>query len=257
MVLKGKTSPPQSKTSTDDLSGTTNGVKKSNWADSDDDEDFTASFNSLDRVKELEKTWSAKDAVITELTVTGREKDARIIKLESALECQKQSLPALQTAADASTAQVEGLQHENYKQLLHVQKLVAEVDEKDRRIAALETEVDEQSAKIAEQSAKIAKLDAVDRSTQASSHDTAPATEAATTSKAAGPAANLSVFPVFATPTTVKHMAPPPPAPKLKMTVDLSNSAKKPAAKTVTPKKKVEITSTDAAKDGPAPTIDP
>ncbi|KAJ4400132.1 hypothetical protein N0V91_008923 [Didymella pomorum] len=250
MVLKGKTSPPQSKTSTDDLSGTTNGVKKSNWADSDDDEDFTASFNSLDRVKELEKTRSAKDAVITELTVTGREKDARIIKLESALECQKQSLPALQTAADASTAQVEGLQHENYKQLLHVQKLVAEVDEKDRRIAALETEVDEQSAKIAE-------LDAVDRSTQASSHDTAPATEAATTSKAAGPAANLSVFPVFATPTTVKHMAPPPPAPKLKMTVDLSNSAKKPAAKTVTPKKKVEITSTDAAKDGPAPTIDP
>ncbi|KAF3040565.1 hypothetical protein E8E11_000063 [Didymella keratinophila] len=281
------------------LKGATNGVKKSNWADSDDDEEFTASFNSLGRVKELEKTLSAKEARITEFEIAGKEKDARIIELESALERQKQGLSALQTAADASSAYVEGLKQENHKQFLHVQKLVAEVDEKDHRIAALETEVDEQCAKIAE-------LDAEDRSTQASSQSAAPSTEPATTlakvetehnvaetnrdattgeqtatevpttntdapfrpsaktdsgkadsGKANGPAANLSAFPVFATPATVKHTAPPPPAPKLKMPVDLSKFAKKPAAKTVTPKKKIEVASTDAAKDGPVPTIDP
>jgi len=298
MVSKGKTSPPRSRTTADDLAGATNGVKKSNWADSDDDEEFTASFNSLGCVEALEKTVSAKDARIAELTVAGQEKDARITELESALENQKQSISALQNAADATSAQVEGLQQKNQRQFLHVQKLVAEVDEKDRRIAALETEVDEQCAKIAE-------LDAEDRSAQASSQSPAPSTEPVITptkvkakyqvaetkkdansgeqtaakgltndtdapvtpsaktaaetgpNKAAGPTANLSAFPVFAIPATVKQTAPPPPAPKLKMPVDLSKFAKKPAAKTVTPKKKIEVTSTNATKDGPAPEIDP
>jgi hypothetical protein len=294
MLLKGMASPPLSRASADDLPGTTNDVKKSNWADSDDEDDFTASFNLSGRVKELEKNVTARDARITELTVAGQDKDARITELESALEGQKQSLSALQNAADAASVQVEGLQQEKHKKLLYVEKLVAEVDEKDRRITALETEVDEQYAKIAE-------LGAEDRSTQASSHSLAPATEPATTpakveaeheltetnedaasggqtavkpsatdtntpvspsakvacSEAAGPAANLSAFPVFATPTTIKHAAPPPPAPKLKMPVDLSMFAKKPLTKIVTPKRKLETTSHEAAKGGPAPIIDP
>lgn len=293
MVLKGKTSPSQSHTTADGLAGATNGVKKSNWADSDDEEEFTASFSMSGRVKELEKTVSAKDTRITELKAAAQEKAARITELESALEGQKQGLAVLQSTTDAYAAQVAELKLENKKQFLHVQKLVAEVDEKDRRIAALETEVDEYCAKIAE-------LDSDDRSTQASLHDPAPAIVAVTTpaeaevelktieadkvtapgkqtakvsttdtntpispaaktdsSKADGPTANLSAFPVFATPATVKQAAPPPPAPKLKMPVDLSKFANKPAAKTVTPKKKVETTSNDAAKDGPAPTIDP
>ncbi|KAJ4374645.1 hypothetical protein N0V86_007518 [Didymella sp. IMI 355093] len=293
MALNGKPSSSLSNASADDLAGTTNGVKKSNWADSDDEEESMVSFNISGRMKELQKTLFVKDTRIMELTTTVQEKDARIIELESALEGQKQSLACLQTASDTSAAHVAKLQKENHKQALHVQKLVAEVDEKDRRIAALESEDDKHCATIAE-------LDVGDNSTQVSSHDSALATEAITApaktevvheatktnknvapveqtatkaantdtesvslsaktfpTKTTGPAPNLSAFRVFATSTTVKNTTPPPPAPKLKMPVDLSKFAKKPAAKRVASKKKVEATLNEAAKDGPAPTIDP
>lgn len=277
MALNGEPSPPLLDISTDNILGTTNGVKKSNWADSDGEEDFLTSFTSTERVKELEETVTAKDARITDLTTAVQEKDTRIAELESTL---------------------DELQKENHKQFLHVQKLVAEVDEKDRRIAALETEVDQHCATIAE-------LGVGENSTQVSSHQAAPATNAADTpaattvkvkaqhetidtnkqaepaaqtaikaaptdtnalvspsaktvsTKAAGPSVNFSAFPVFATPVTVKHTAPPPPAPKLKMPVDLSKFVKKLAAKSAAPKKKVEATSDETAKDGPAPKIDP
>lgn len=298
MALNGELSPPLLDISTNNTPGTTNSVKKSNWADSDDEEDFLTSFASTERVKELEETVTAKDARITDLTTAVQEKDTRIAELESTLDEQKQRFADLQLTADASTAQIDELQKENHKQFLHVQKLVAEVDEKDRRIAALETEVDEHCATIAE-------LGVGENSTQVSSHQAAPATTAVDTpaattvkaevqhetidtnkkaepaaqtaikaaptdtnalvspsaktasTKAAGPSVNLSAFPVFATLVTVKHTAPPPPAPKLKMPVDLSKFVKKPAAKSAAPKKKVEATSDEIAKDGPAPKIDP
>ena len=295
MVLKGKMSRSRSQALVETPLGTTNGVKKANWADSDDEEEFLASFASSGRVRELEKTVSAKDSRITDLTSALQEKNNHVIELESALEEQKHRLTELQGTAEASTAQIEELKKDNQKQYLHVQKLVAEVDEKDRRIAALESEVDEHYATIAE-------LNAGDDSTQVSSHDTLTATkhlsstdmtrskvevkdgelvlteqtarpetnEAATgddvtvaastkpaPTNSAGPSASLSEFPIFATPATVKQTVPPPPAPKLKMPVDLSKFANKPATKTAAPKKKIEAASVEAAKDGPAPKIDP
>lgn len=279
MSLKGKSSPLCPTANADSLSGIINGVKKSNWADSDDEEEFMASFHLSERVRELEKTVF--------------DKDARITKLESALEDQKQCQSALQNAVDASCDQIEELQQENHKHFSHVQKLIAEVDEKGRRITDLETEFNLQCARIAE-------LNAEDCSTQASSHSAITRTESATSpakieadyemaetnrndliertaekaaikdtessistfaqtksNTAAGPAPVLSAFPIFATPAMTKHMAPPPPAPKLKMPIDLSKFLKKPAAKVDVSKKKVETASHEVAKDGPAPTINP
>ncbi|KAF2621342.1 hypothetical protein BU25DRAFT_238358 [Macroventuria anomochaeta] len=277
------------------LKGTTNGIEKTNWADSDDEEEFLASFTSSGRVQELEKTIAAKVSRITDLTTALQQKEGRITELESTFEEQKDRLTELQANTDALTTQIAELKKENHNKSLHVQKLVAEVNEKDRRIAALETEVDEHCATIAE-------LDVGDSSTQVSSHDTPavtkevgtsgtsspkvkvregevgpakkaaqPTTKEVTTgddapvipspmfahTKTAGPTVNLSGFPIFATPATVKQTTPPPPAPMLKMPVDLSKFAKKPACKTVTPRKKVEAASAEVVKDGPVPQIDP
>lgn len=65
-------------------------------------------------------------------------------------------------------------------------------------------------------------------------------------------------FPIFATPTTVRTAAPPPPAPVLKMGIDLSKFLKKPASKQHN--KKAEAGSgldRFNVKKGPAPKINP
>ncbi|KAH6633710.1 hypothetical protein C7974DRAFT_453215 [Boeremia exigua] len=281
------------KRSTAVLKSSSNGVKKANWADSDDEEEFLASFTSSTRIGELEKTIAAKNALLTDLETSLQEKYIRIIELGATLEEQQLRLTELQGVVDASAAQIEELKKENHKQFLHVQKLVADVDEKDRRISALETEVDEHCATIAEFSVG-------DNSTQASSNEASeilqigptddksyktenkdkevlssehmvqqkikevdlngtsgiPSTKT-TPLKAKGPTVNLSGFPIFSTPATVKQVAPPPPAPKLRMPVDLTKFAKKPVTKTPASKTTVKAVSANAAEDGPAPKMNP
>lgn len=210
------------------------------------------------------------------------------------MEKQNFHITGLEGASDAYAAQIKELKSENHKKALQVEQLVGDVVERDRHIAALETEVDEQCATIAD-------LDLGDNSTQVSSHDASEApkaistvtvpqkvkvkanvvdsrqqamrlepfnesgsgtaittleTSALTAEATAGPAANLSIFPIFATASTVKQTIPPPPAPKLRMAVDLAKFAKKSTTKPIGSTKKTDTTLSNARKDGPAPTID-
>lgn len=242
----------------------------------------------------------AKDTRITDLMTALQGKNVQIAGLEETTELQKSLTIGAQATAEALNTQVEELKKENHKQSLHAQKLVAEVDEKDRRIAALEIEVDEHCA-------TIARLDEGESSARFSSHhslqtdqdgntghsashktgdiktewqkiDLGPAgqhmqytvEEASNTmvnpttspeasiEKGAGPTVNLSAFPIFATTTTVKQVAAPPPAPKLKMAIDLSKFTKKPATEIfATQKKQVKAASVHSAEDGSVPIIDP
>ncbi|KAF9690759.1 hypothetical protein EKO04_011232 [Ascochyta lentis] len=276
------------------VKGAKNDNKKSDWADSDDDDKFVASFKSTPCVQELEKTVAAKDARITDLSTELQEKEGRITELEDVVAKQQRILDDMESSVRATATQVEELKEDNHKQLLHVQELVAEVDEKNRRIAVLEADVDDHRDTLAE-------LDIEDASTQASSHEAAvdeggddtkeggtemeaqsPKTAESTTKlgamddnkdtpghaahpsepkitipEASGPAVNLSEFPVFSTSATVKNTTPPPPAPKLKMGIDVSKFGKKTSTKKHILKAKMAF---DAGKklykDGPAPIID-
>lgn len=292
MFLKSMPSPHPPHISTDKSRGGTDGSKKTSWADSDDEEEFLASFTSSGRMNELEKTVAAKDARITDILSLLQQKDARIADLESAIEKQSLRFSELEGTVDASIVQIKELEKDNHKRALHVQQLVADVDEKDRRIAVLESEIDEQYATIAE-------LDSGNDSTQVSSHGTPKISKSTsadtnpqkdelkhdtkeppqhtvqpkagnppvdnigvtsptktTPTTATGPTVNLSAFPIFVTAATIKQTAPPPSAPKLKMAVDLSKFGKKSTTKSTTSKRDSNATPLDAKIDGPAPTID-
>lgn len=303
-VSKGNLCPSPSQSLANISTGTTNGVKKINWADSDDDEDFLASFipNKTTRIQELQDTVAAMDARITDLTTVIRERDSRIAKVESTAKEQQRRLADLQESMKGFAGQIEELKKESHKQPLQVQELVAKVDAKDQRIAPLEIKVDEHRTTITE-------LDLGDKSTQVSSQDAPVSAEGAgqtkmerlkaqstdedvkttkqpaqhigqaTTVKSAGdafasempspeskpaptkesvPSVNLAGFPIFATRSTVKNIPPPPPAPKLKMGVDLSKFAHKPAIKQLGSKHKAGTESEERiAKSGPVPKIDP
>ncbi|KAJ4333867.1 hypothetical protein N0V95_009322 [Ascochyta clinopodiicola] len=277
------------------LKGSNVDTKKSDWADSDDDEEFLASFSNAPRVQELEKTVTAKNARITDLNTALQEKEGSIAELEGVVEKQQRSLDKMDISTDALASQIEGLKKEVQKQHFHVQELIAKVDEKDRRIAVLETELDLHCNTVAE-------LDVGQAMTLASSHETsvvadeevtkdkhtkkeAQSTETAvaptkpvvkndnkdtsvpdtdspepktTLSGAPGPGVDFSGFPVFATPATIKQTAPPPPAPKLKMGVDLSKFAKKASStnRNTAKAKTGSVKGKPIHWDGPAPKID-
>jgi hypothetical protein len=92
--------------------------------------------------------------------------------------------------------------------------------------------------------------------------DTAPVQSVdADLAKPAGPAVNTSEFPVYSTTATIKQITAPPPAPKLRMAVDMSKYAKKrsPATTikpTVTEKQMDKATPVGGNKDLPVPKID-
>jgi hypothetical protein len=121
---------------------------KTSWADSDDESEYPALTSPLRRVKELESTVSAKNSQLIDMTTALQEKDAKTTELKATVESQQPLINSAQATAMASTKQVKELEKENHKQFLHIQKLVAEVDEKDRRIAILEFKVDEHCATI-------------------------------------------------------------------------------------------------------------
>jgi hypothetical protein len=254
--------------------GDSKAVKKADWADSDDDEEFLASFISDAHADELENPVTTEEPGNTDLTTELKKKDDLIKELEDTIKVQEHRLADLQMLADASAAQIKELKEKHCNRLLQIQHMVAEIDEKDRCIAALETEKEEShftnaGPEVGESSSQepshavhvIAERDALTDTTEAETKSTvevdnayvnsvqqatkpiavAEAKQATSitasdtgllpvSSHDAGPTVNLSEFPVFVTAATIKHTPPPPPAPKLKMGVDLSNFAKKPSS---------------------------
>ena len=118
--------------------------KKTNWADSDDDEEFLAAITlkKNPRIIVLENTVTTKDAQIVELEAKMAIKDVRIEELETMVVKKDQHICELATSLQDKSSSLENVEKQLAVQTSHVEKLVAEVDEKDRRIAELETEVD-------------------------------------------------------------------------------------------------------------------
>jgi len=160
LVLKGKSAATTAGrlAATDHGAGMANGTapsstpKKTDWADSDDDEDFLASFSAKKnpRVTTLESEVAQKKAVIEGLEATVGAKDARIQQLEDVVAEKALHMSGLEADMEEKDAHVEKLKDENHTQYLYVQELVAEVDEKSRRVQELETELDVKGARIRE-----------------------------------------------------------------------------------------------------------
>jgi hypothetical protein len=158
MVLKGKPSTAALTTATHRVSGVTNGAPatptatKHDWADSEDDNDFIASFSAQKnpRITTLELEVTEKDARIEALESVVDAKDARVAQLEDVADAKEQHIASLEADAHEKEAKIEKLRRENHTQFLYVQELVGEVDEKQRRIDELETELDNKGARIRE-----------------------------------------------------------------------------------------------------------
>lgn len=141
LVLKG-TANGATKTSTP----TSSNGKKTDWADSEDEDEFLTGFSKPPRVITLENEVARKDARIGELEAVVGIKDVRIGELEGQVEEQSHVISSLQTHVEDYSALVSDLKHGQSEQSLYVQELVAEVDEKGRRIGQLEVELDEKGA---------------------------------------------------------------------------------------------------------------
>jgi hypothetical protein len=158
MVLKGKPPAAALTAATHRDSGMTNGApatptaKKHDWADSEDDDDFIASFSAQKnpRITTLELEVTEKDARIEALESVVDAKDAHIAQLEDVVDEKEQQIDSLEADAQDKDVQIEKLRRENHTQFLYVQELVGEVDEKQRRVDELETELDNKGARIRE-----------------------------------------------------------------------------------------------------------
>jgi hypothetical protein len=155
IVLKGNKPAAQRATTTDHAAGMTNGAsatstpKKPNWADSDEDDDFIASFPTKKetRLATLEAELADKTARTESLEGVVSTKDARIAQLEDVVKEKDHRILDLEAVVDAKNADIEKLKADNHAQFLYVQELVAEVDEKSRCIRDLETELDIKGAR--------------------------------------------------------------------------------------------------------------
>lgn len=169
VVLKGKGSASSATPVTDRITGMANGTpvtstpKKTDWADSDDDEDFLASFSAKKdpRIVSLENEVAQKDANIEALDAVVSMKAARIAELEGVIGGKALHIANLEMEVEKKDATVEKLKSENHTQFLYVQELVGEVDEKSRRIDKLETVLDDKCVRIRE-----LEQDAADSSSQ-------------------------------------------------------------------------------------------
>lgn len=140
----------------------TNG--KMSWADSEDDDDFLASFGARKNpaITMLEAAVSQKDARIGELEAhvgtttvrmeqletSGADKDVQISNLKAVAEDDQTRIAELQYVVKEKDARIFALEKDNKLQSLHVQELIAEVDEKDRLMATLEKELDNKGTSI-------------------------------------------------------------------------------------------------------------
>lgn len=259
MVLKGEQHFLDiANTATHSMTGMANGAsasftpKKTDWADSDDDEDFIASFSAkknpritaleaevvqqVAQIVTLEAAVSTKDVRTAELEVTVQEKDLHIADLESQVE-------------DKDTT-VEQLKTENRTQFLYVQELVGEVDEKSRRIHQLESELEEKCIRIRELKSESPSTPEAQFYADESlkiEHPQDPLTDAVLPSDAYigdeeespiqalpskdGPTVNESKYPKLWSPDMPKKVAPVEKPKALKMAIDTSKYVKKaPAA---------------------------
>lgn len=138
--------------------GKTNGAaslhtpKKTDWADSDEDDDFIAKFSALKnpRIFSLEQQLEQKENSIEALNSVLDTKNVRIVELEDIVEHKDHLVSSLEKEMEAKDSQIEQLKVKNNKQFLYVQELVAEVDEKSRRIRDLESELNENCTRIRE-----------------------------------------------------------------------------------------------------------
>jgi uncharacterized coiled-coil protein SlyX len=158
MVLKGKPPAAALIVATYHDSGIANGTpasatpKKHDWADSEDDDDFIASFSAQKnpRITALENKAAHQDARIEALESIVESKDTRIAQIEDVVEEKVQRIISLEMDAQAKDAILEKLRTDNHTQFLYVQELVGEVDEKTRRVQELEIELDNRGARIRE-----------------------------------------------------------------------------------------------------------
>lgn len=226
-------------------------IQKINWADSDNEENFLASFTSTTQISKHRKTSAAEQTGIAGLIISAREKDARVGELERSLVGQQRRIVELENSAKASASHKESSKQNRQQELPPVKGLVTEVDETTKRFPALKTKVKKERVLISE-------VDVNDHSTQVSTSKNSktpqsplPQTEAVTESllpsgktapslpessgfnnmaatsttakpnlgpkevlpKQAGPAVNLSDLPVLASLTTIKQTKPPPQLP--------------------------------------------
>jgi hypothetical protein len=156
VVFKGRSLTTKCAASTNRGTGMANGAtatsvpKRTDWADSDEDDDFMLSFpTSKDaQITTLEQEATLESLQIEELMASMRTKDVRIEHLERNIENSEQQVAGLQTELNRKDSIVNKLNSDSYTQSLYVQKLVAELDEKSRRIQELEVDVDEKAARI-------------------------------------------------------------------------------------------------------------
>lgn len=122
----------------------THNGKKTDWADSEDDDEFLKSFDDKanSRLVVLQDSLIVKDARIGELEATVGVKDMRIEELEAALGETKRNNVHFEDNVASKDTRIKILEQESTTKSLQVQELVAEVDTKDRRIMILETELD-------------------------------------------------------------------------------------------------------------------
>lgn len=156
MVLKGKTSITHAKYMAHENTGKANGAvqtpKKKDWADSDGDDDFLASFSALKnpRIVSLEQQLESKDVSIEALNAVLDTKNVRIAELEDIVEHNHHFVGSLEKEVKNKDADIEKLREETQKQFLYVSELVGEVDEMGRRFEELQKELDQKCARIRE-----------------------------------------------------------------------------------------------------------
>jgi hypothetical protein len=282
VVLKGRLLLATTTTATDRITGMDNGspaistLRKTDWADSDDDEDFIASFSAKKnpRVIALEHEVVEKDTNIETLNVVIATKDVRIAELEETVGEKELHIATLEADVEEKDTQLEKLKSDNHTQFLYVQELVGEVDEKSRRVQQLETELDGKCARIREleesesesspetqvSADELVKVDLPEAAAQAgldTSTAKAIADEAipeplqstipdSPKKRPTGPAANESKLPKLWSPDPPKQVAPVEKPKVLKMAIDTSKFVKK--APCAAAKK------TEPSKDPPKPT---
>ncbi|OAK93825.1 hypothetical protein IQ06DRAFT_364161 [Phaeosphaeriaceae sp. SRC1lsM3a] len=142
MVLKGKSN----------RVSTTTTSTKTDWADSDEDDEFMASFSAFKnpRIVSLEQQLEQKDVSIEALNAVLDTKNVRIAELEHIVERNDHLIASLENEMEMKDANIEQLHTTNHKQFLYVQELVSEVDGKSRRVQDLEAEIDQRCARIRE-----------------------------------------------------------------------------------------------------------
>ncbi|KAH4187588.1 hypothetical protein HBI24_166480 [Parastagonospora nodorum] len=269
MVLKGEQNfLDTTDTATESMAGMTNGAsatftqKKTNWADSDDDEDFIASLpdRKSPRITALEAEVVQQVAQIVTLEATVSTKDVRIAELEVVVKEKDTYIADLESNVEEKETTAEQLKTENHTQFLYVQELVGEVDEKSRRVHQLESELDEKCVRIRELESKLESesesllaAEHIQNDTDSSSQDKIdaapdvttidPLPEAVLHSEAQvdgveessiqalpnkyGPTVNESKYPKLWSPDMPKNVAPVKKPKVLKMAIDTSKYVKK------------------------------